>query len=155
MHGHADEWIEDRVKWKASAFTYRRSDILFFAGHDDDTRTALRHVAADRSVGLPIMAFRRSDELWTLLGSEKLVWARNGQIHEVLLDAVKWADSPGMLDTMRQEVDALAADRHKFECETLRVTDNRGFEFMVWTAPGGGCLVLWNVLLMLIRMQKK
>jgi hypothetical protein len=63
-----------------------------------------------------------------------------------------------MLDTMRQElkvgVDALVAGRHKIEYEILRVTDKRGFEFLIWTAPGGGCLVLWNVLLMLIGMQK-
>ncbi len=51
-------------------------------------------------------------------------------------------------------VDAFAAGRHKFEYEWLRVTDKNGNEFLVWTPPNGGCLILWNVLLMLIGMQK-
>lgn len=158
MHGHADEWIADRVKWKLKCFTHQLADILFFTDSDDEEANRLRHISEERSAGLPIMAFWRSADLWTLLGSEKLVWARNGQTQEILLDAVKWVDSPGMWDTMRHEleagVDAMVAGRHKFEHELLRVTDKSDAEFFLWTAPGGGCLLLWNVLLMLIGMQK-
>lgn len=63
-----------------------------------------------------------------------------------------------MLKTMQQEmeagVDAIVAGRHKFEYGWLRVTDKNGGEFLVWTPPNGACLILWNVLLMLIGMQK-
>jgi hypothetical protein len=54
---------------------------------------------------------------------------RNGQIREVLRDSVKWADSPAMVNSMQQEVDTIVASRHKFECETLRVTDKTEAEF--------------------------
>jgi hypothetical protein len=159
MHGHADEWIANRVKWRVKDFIRQPPDILFVNGDEDERATSLRTVAEDRRAGLPVLAFWRSSDVWTLLGSEKLVWTRDGQLQEVLLDALTWADSPGMFDAIRKEMetsppDSLAPSRHKFEYEYLRVIDKSGTEFVVWTAPGGGCLILWNVLLMLIRMQK-
>lgn len=158
MRGHSDERIADRVKWKLASFTRQPPDTVLFTNGDDCRAEGLRRVAEDRSAGLPIMAFWHSADSWTLLGSEKLVWSQRGHIQEVLLDALEWADSPGMWGAMRREleadVDAMTTSRHKLEYEFLRVTDRRGSQFMVWTAPGGGCLILWNVLLMLIGMQK-
>ena len=59
---------------------------------------------------------------------------------------------------MQQEAEAsgdvMAAGHHEFDYEWLRVTNKSGSEFLVWTPPNGGCLIPWNVLLMLIGMQK-
>jgi len=35
MHGLADEWIANRVRWKLTRFTHQPSDILFFDIADD------------------------------------------------------------------------------------------------------------------------
>jgi hypothetical protein len=63
-----------------------------------------------------------------------------------------------MTDAMTKELKAGVEDRvlvHlKRDWETLRLITKSGAEYLVWTAPGGGCLALWNVLLMLINMQK-
>ena len=59
-----------------------------------------------------------------------------------------------MLRDSRAGVEESVVVRHKRDWDTLRLTDKRGAEFLVWTAPGGGCLALWNILLMLVAMQK-
>lgn len=158
MRGHSDEWIVNRVRWKLRGFANLPSDVLRFDTVECAATQALRRIAVERGAGLPIMAVWRSDELWTLLGSERLVWRRSGQIEELLLDEVKWADVPGMLDVMRRElemgVEAEVAARHKIHHASLRVIDKSETEHVLWTSHSGGCLRLWNVLLMLIGMQK-
>lgn len=156
MQGHKDEWIRDRVKWKLAGFDLSSSEVIVFED-DGGAGANLRRIAESRSAGLPIMAFWRSEELWTLLGSEKIVWVRNAGVEELLLDELKWATDHGMADVMQREMEAGAANhvvvRHKRDWETLRLTAKNGNEYLVWTAPGGGCMALWNVLLMLMGMQ--
>jgi hypothetical protein len=77
MHGHADEWIKDRVKWKLESFKLSSSEVLIFEDGKSE-EMGLRRIAESRSAGMPIMAFWRSDELWTLLGSEKIIWKQCG-----------------------------------------------------------------------------
>lgn len=62
MHGHTDEWVANRVKWKVSDFLRQPSELLFFDSADNDEANRLRRVAEQRSAGLPIMAIWRSDE---------------------------------------------------------------------------------------------
>jgi hypothetical protein len=153
MQGHKDEWIRDRVKWRLTDyFTKSSSEVLFFEGGSYADST-LRRIATLRSVGLPIMAFWRSEELWTLLGSEKIVWQRGSQVGELPLDELRWVTEHGMWDAL---LNAPSADPGpiKINRETLRLTSRSGDDHLVWTAPSGWCIAFWNVLLMLIGMQK-
>ena len=79
MHGHKDEWIRDRVKWKLADYKLASPEVLVFGEGAEGEGTSLRRIAELRSAGLPILAFWRSDELWTLLGSEKIVWRETGK----------------------------------------------------------------------------
>jgi hypothetical protein len=157
MYGHDDEWVESRVKWKLTKLKLSCSEMLVFGEGTEAIEADLRRIAESRRAGLPIMAFWRSEDLWTLLGSEKIVWTRKGHVEDLLLDDLNWATEHGMIEAMQRDsiagFDASAA-RHKLDWEALRLTAKSGNEYVVWAAPGGGCVALWNVLLMVIGMQK-
>ena len=144
MQGHTAEWIANRIKWKMRRFS--SPEMILFPEGKNLLASGFCDVAAAHATGTPILAFRRSNELWTLIGSEKLVWAWDGEVQALILDTLKTVEE--------EALDENATSVPKRLLETLIVTDGNASTFRVW-APLDGLWRLRAVLAMLIRMQKK
>jgi hypothetical protein len=144
MHSHTAEWIASRVKWKMRRFS--SPEMILFPEGETPFASTLTDVAAAHAAGMPIMAFWRSNDLWTLIGSDKLVWAWDGEVGALVLDTLKKVEE----ETLDEEAESVP----KRLLETLHVMDANGSTFRVW-GPLDGLWRLREVLAMLIGMQKK
>jgi hypothetical protein len=143
MHGVSDKWIANRVKWKMRKFS--SPEMILFPDDENPSPPSLRDVAAAYGAGTPILAFCRSNDLWTLICSEKLVCAWDGAIRALALDTLRKIEE--------EAFDENAESVPRRLLETLCVTDVEGSTFQVW-APLDGLWRLRAVLAMLIGMQK-
>ena len=144
MQGVSAMWIANRVKWKMRRFS--TPEMILFPSDKALPSAGLRDAAEGKAAGVPILAMWRSSELWTLLGSETLAWAWDGEVGAMSLDALTKVEE--------KTLDETAVSVPKRLLETLYVTDTNNSTFRVW-APHDCLWRLRAVLTMLIKMQKK
>src|SRR5208337_481614 len=118
----SDKWIAKRVRCKMRRFT--SPEMVLFPEGEIPVAHHLHDIAQIQAAGIPILAFWRSNELWTLIASEKLVWVWDGEVRALVLDTLKKVEE--------ETLDEKAESVPKRLLETLYVTDANGSTFRVW-----------------------
>lgn len=151
------EFIEDRIKWRASQHNLPNKSVLLFENLSIETKTRyLAHFNEEES-GKIILLFTDSKNNWTALGTEMIIGYDGIKINSVKLDSIEDADSKNRKEYfLRAEAGETKLKKIKKRNEyELLVTDFDGKETVFITKKGSDLFSLWNIMLMIIQLNKK
>lgn len=136
---HDEDWIEDRIRWKASRYNlpsagqmWEMSDVPVH-WHD-----RLRAIAEEHDAGTPVLVFLGDNVRWTLVGTRKVVSLCHGSLAQCPLselERVRRGEQPAKVD---------------LECLELKLRGREDLA-MVWAPRGDALFALWSVLEMFCR----
>src|SRR5262245_36252306 len=76
-----DGWIENRILWKAGKHGLPAGRTRLFIDLSPADRGPLEAAASARGVGRPVLASLGSPDLWTVLGTSKILSRHHGRLH--------------------------------------------------------------------------
>lgn len=93
-------------------------------------------------IGIPVAAVVDSDDKWILIGTASIICKDAGVEQVVNIDHMRACDSPSVM--------VLEKGHHEY----LRVAGDNDLNMLIWASVGNVYYAVWNILLMLIRMNK-
>lgn len=135
-----DDWIENRIRWKAAKHGLPSDHAFAFPDLPETHRDHLTRVAEQRGIGNPVLALLDLGSRWTLLGTRRIVSSYDENLIEVEFSEVR--------DVGRRD-----RELQKHELEFLQLETNTSHApIVVWAARGREFFAVWNILRMLCRM---
>ena len=138
-----DEWIESRITWKAGKHNLPAGRTWLFTDLPPTDRSRFEAAAAKCDLGRPVLVFLESPDLWTVLGTKKIM-----SRHHERLQAFP----------LRQLVRVGPIDKPQHEWPVEQVRDwKRSWEYLslkgtwwrkatIWVPCGGEAYALWSIL---------
>ena len=70
---HTDEFLENRILWRAGINDLPSKNGLFFKDLNDSEKAIFEGVMQSSAIGIPVLLFLSKNRKWTLFGTRKLV----------------------------------------------------------------------------------
>jgi hypothetical protein len=151
------EYIENRIKWRASQHDLPNKYVLFFENLSAETKTKyLAHFNEDDS-GKIILLFKDSKNNWTALGTKMIIGYDGIKFNSVKFESIEDVDSKNRKEYFSKaesEIVKLKKFNKRNERELL-ITDFEGRETVFITRKGSDLFSLWNIMIMITRLNKK
>ena len=140
-----DEWVENRLLWKARKHNLPTEHILYFSDVRHNLRDKINQVTSNRSVGFPVIVLFRDNECWTLLGTRKMISFHSNDVHECDLRSLL-AVRPGTDPPPGGSLMEIGS--WKGSWDFLRVCDGNKMALKIWVPRGFESYILENMLLL-------
>ena len=144
-----DEYIADRLKWKAKKTTCLQnmhSILKIWQGEKKAYYTAL---IKDKNIGIPTLVFTQPDsDKCTIIGTRKLVWGENQESESVSISAIKKIKAHGLDDLKKVKI-AINGPLPKTEWNELALTKENNEKINVYAHKGVDFFAMWNIIRML------
>lgn len=140
------EFIEDRIKWKASQHSLPNKSVFLFENLIDEVKMKYSNQFDEKDSGKIILLFTDSKNNWTVLGTKRILGYDGTKLNSVKLDSIEDVDSENRKEYFEKaEVDGtkLKKIKKRNECELL-VTEVDGKETIFITKKGSDLFSLWN-----------
>lgn len=150
---HSDEWLEDRIRWKARTYSLAAGRTWFMADAPVELKRTLAEAVSTLDAGLPVLAGYDSPSRWSLIATRQFIGFADGRHRSVTHNSVadiKPRDFPPDNHRLMSTDEAL---QWKRSWEWLQVFRASGELEEFWVPAGTGAFAIWNVLLMLAQME--
>ena len=143
MRHDNDQWIDQRIRWRAGKHGLPTHQTFLFPNLPDTHRAMLISIAEDHGVGMPVLAFIDGSR-WTLVGTQRIVSCHDDEMVICDLTAISDVDIDEDYRT----------DANPSESNYLKIFKKEEHEpAMIWAPRGSECFALWNILLMLSKLK--
>lgn len=153
-----NEYIAKRIKWKADKYSLPTEFSFFFNELSSDKISSYKQLLEGRDIGFPVLFFQATNNRWTILGTQKIVWDDGLKVNDLSLENIEIVTS-GSLDRHRKLGQSnlkvfKTNDLKKAEMEDLAIYDSDGNLYNLYAWKGSDLFSLWNILLMAIKLNK-
>lgn len=150
------EFIEDRIKWRASQHSLPNKRVFLFENLTDEDKMKYSIHFDEKDCGKIVLIFTDSKKNWTALGT-KMIFGFNGdKLNSIKLDSIQEVISKNLKEQKNQvENGGTKLKRLKKRNEReLSIIDSDGKEKVFITKKGNDFFSLWNIVLMVYRLNK-
>ena len=151
------EFIEDRIKWRASQHSLPNKSVFLFENLTDEIKPKYLTHFDEKDSGKVILLFTDSKNNWTALGTKMIVGFDGEKLNSVKLNSIKEVISKNLKE-QHLKADSgktkLKKIKKRNECE-LSIMDFDENETVFITKKGTDFFSLWNIILMIKRLNKK
>ncbi|WP_024769099.1 hypothetical protein [Aquimarina macrocephali] len=150
------DFIEDRIKWRASQRSLPNKNVFLFENLNDKVKMKyLTHFDEENS-GKIILLFTDSKKNWTALGTKMIIGYNGAKLNSIKLDSIQDVISKNLKEQYLQaEAGETKLKKIKKRNEReLSVIDFNGNETVFITKKGNDFFSLWNIVLMITRLNK-
>ncbi|MFD2561841.1 hypothetical protein [Aquimarina rubra] len=150
------EFIEDRIKWRASQHNLPNKNVFLFENLTDEVKMKYLNHFDEKDSGKIILLFTDSKNNWTALGTKRIIGYDGTKLHSVKLDAIEDVDSKNRKEYFEKaEAGETKLKKIKKRNEReLLVTEFDGKETIFITKKGSDLFSLWNIMIMITRLNK-
>jgi len=150
------EFIENRIKWRASQHNLPNKSVLLFENLTAEAKARYLTHFNENISGKIILLFKDSKHNWTALGTKMIIGYDGTQFNSVTLSSIEDVDSKNRKELFSKAETGetkLRKIKKRNERELL-VTDFDGKETVFITKKGSDFFSLWNILLMITRLNE-
>ncbi|MBL4568191.1 MAG: hypothetical protein JKY69_00440 [Flavobacteriaceae bacterium] len=150
------EFIEDRIKWRASQQSLPNKSVFLFENLTDEVKMKYLMHFDEKDCGNLILIFTDSKKNWTALGTKMIIGFDGDKLNSVKLDSIQDVISKNLKEQYLQTEKGktkLKPIKKRNEKE-LSVINFDGKEKVFITKKGNDFFSLWNILLMISRLNK-
>ncbi|KAA1238757.1 MULTISPECIES: hypothetical protein [Aquimarina] len=150
------EFIEDRIKWRASQHNLPNKTVFLFENLTDEVKMKYLNHFDEKDSGKIILLFTDSKNNWTALGTKRIIGYDGTKLNSVKLDAIEDVDSKNRKEYFEKaEAGETKLKKIKKRNEReLLVTEFDGKETIFITKKGSDLFSLWNIMIMITRLNK-
>jgi len=150
------EFIEDRIKWRASQHNLPNKTVFLFENLTDEVKMKYLNHFDEKDSGKIILLFTDSKNNWTALGTKRIIGYDGTKLNSVKLDAIEDVDSKNRKEYFEKaEAGETKLKKIKKRNEReLLVTEFDGKETIFITKKGSDLFSLWNIIIMITRLNK-
>jgi len=152
-----EEFIENRIKWRASKQDLPNKNVHLFENLMADKKAEYLTHFNENDCGKIILLFTDSKKYWTAIGTKNIIGFDGTNYNSVKLNSIKDVDSKSRkeyFEKAEQGENNLAKIKKRNERELL-VTEFNGNETIFMTKKGSDLFSLWNIMLMITKMNSK
>ena len=149
------EFIENRIKWRASQNSLPNKYALLFENLPDEIKIKYTSQFKEEDSGKIILLFTDPNKRWTALGTKMIIGYDGSKLNAVKLNTIQDVTSKNKkkkYELLRAGHKNLEKLNKKLEHE-LSVIDIDGNETVFITNKGSDMFSLWNIVLMIIRLN--
>ena len=152
-----EQFLEGRIKWRASQHSLPNKSVLLFENLSDQIKNKYLIHFDENDSGKIIFLFTDSKNNWTVLGTKMIIGFDGTKLNSMKLNSIKDVISKNLKE---QHLQAKAGEtklkkiKKRNESE-LSVIDFNGNETVFITKKGNDFFSLWNIVLMITRLNKK
>lgn len=152
-----EEFIENRIKWRASQHDLPNKSILLFENFTAETKARYLTHFNEEDCGKIILLFTDSKNNWTALGTKKIIGFDGTKFNSVELDSIEDVDSKNRKEYFEKaEAGETTLKKIKKRNESeLLTTEFNGKETIFITKKGSDLFSLWNIMIMITRLKNK
>ncbi|WP_282164753.1 hypothetical protein [Cellulophaga baltica] len=150
------EFIENRIKWRASQHNLPNKSVFLFENFTVKTKSKyLTHFNEDNS-GKIILLFTDIKNNWTALGTKMIIGYDGTQLNSVKLSSIEDVDSKNRkeLFSKAEAGETKLKKIMKRNERELLVIDFDGKDTVFITKKGSDFFSLWNIVLMITRLNE-
>ncbi|EAQ40476.1 hypothetical protein MED134_06964 [Dokdonia sp. MED134] len=150
------EFIEDRIKWRASQHNLPNKTVFLFENLTDEVKMKYLNHFDEKDSGKIILLFTDSTNNWTALGTKRIIGYDGTKLNSVKLDAIEDVDSKNRKEYFEKaEAGETKLKKIKKRNEReLLITEFDGKETIFITKKGSDLFSLWNIMIMITRLNK-
>ncbi|RZS91865.1 hypothetical protein [Aquimarina brevivitae] len=150
------EFIEDRIKWRASQHNLPNKNTFLFENLTDEVKMKYLNHFDEKDSGKIILLFTDSKNNWTALGTKRIIGYDGTKLNSVKLDSIEDVDSKNRKEYFEKaEAGETKLKKIKKRNEReLLVTEFDGKETIFITKKGSDLFSLWNIMIMITRLNK-
>ena len=151
------EFIENRIKWRASKHGLPNKSVCLFENLKNETKAEYLTHFNEEDCGKIILLFTDSKNNWTALGTKKIIGFDGIKLNSVKLNSIENVDSKNRKEYFEKaEAGETKLKKIKKRNESeLLITEFNGKETIFITKKGSDLFSLWNIMLMIEQMNKK
>ncbi|WP_299680610.1 hypothetical protein [uncultured Tenacibaculum sp.] len=150
------EFIEDRIKWRASQHNLPNKNAFLFENLTDEVKMKYLNHFDEKDSGKIILLFTDSKNNWTALGTKRIIGYDGTKLNSVKLDAIEDVDSKNRKEYFEKAEagETKLKKINKRNERELLVTEFDGKETVFITKKGSDLFSLWNIMIMITRLNK-
>ncbi|MEX6690871.1 hypothetical protein QTN47_25405 [Danxiaibacter flavus] len=146
-----DEYIIDRLTWKAKRYNLPTSSSFFYNDLSPDVQQYLKIYTDEATCGQPVLFFTKSTNEWTLVCSRQIICNDNKQVFRInIQDIDKFKPTVFNNASTGQVIDI--KENRKSEWHQVTVVDKQNNSYILHADKGNDLFALWNILLMAARL---
>lgn len=149
-------FIENRIKWRGSQHNLPNKTVFLFEKLDLEVKKKYSIHFNKNDSGKIIFLFTDYKGNWTAIGTKMIIGFDGTKLSSIKLSSIKNVISKNLKEH-RNQVESGATKLKKIEKENereLSITDFTGNETIFITKKGNDFFSLWNITLMLTRLNK-
>jgi hypothetical protein len=147
-----DEFIANRLIWKAGKYTLTEHFSLFFKGLTKETQQYLEARIDTTKSGIPVLFFTKPTNEWTLICTRQVIGYNNHEIICIDLSNIKSVSQTAFKRYSNNKITYQQAK--KSEWDEVEIEDRKGNKYVFHAYKGTDLFALWNILLMAIRIYR-
>lgn len=156
---HSEEYIENRIMWRAKRNGLPKKNTHFFNELHPDKRRKFESILESEPIGTPVLVFRTKNNLWTIFGTQKMVSVSYSSFHSIeyaqIVNSTIGDDPFGQFSSKKPTKLSLFLFRlKKFKQDRILVTEKGGKVITLHGPKGAEIYDMYNIMLMLQRMWK-
>lgn len=149
----SDEFIANRIKWKAENYKLPSDHALYFDQLTDKQKGAYAGFLKTENIGIPVMIFvEPKNKNWTILGTRKILSNANGNTSSLLYDEIKDI-KPHNIETLEKAKEAIDNNMPKSHWNELTLTDDKGSKRNIYATKGSDYFAMWNIIRMVRQLN--
>ncbi len=152
-----EEFIENRIKWRATKHDLPNKNVLLFENLTDDKKAEYLTHFNENDCGKLILLFTDSKKYWTAIGTKQIIGFDGANYNSVELNSIKDVDSKNRKKYFEKaEAGETKLKKIKKRNESkLLITDFKGKDTIFLTKKGSDLFSLWNIMMMIEQLNKK
>lgn len=152
-----EEFIENRIKWRASKHDLPNKSVFLFENLVNDKKAEYLTHFNEEDCGKIILLFTDSKKNWTAIGTKKIIGFDGSEFNSVELSSIKDVDSKNRKEYFEKaEAGETKLKKIKKRNESeLLITEFNGKETIFITKKGNDLFSLWNIMMMIEQLNKK
>jgi hypothetical protein len=151
-----EEFLEDRIKWKASRYSLPNKSVFLFENLSDEVRKKYLIHFNENDSGKSVLLYTDSKKNWTILGTKMIIGFDGVKLNSIKLSSIKEVISKNLKEQYLQYEAGetkLKKLKKRNECK-LSVIDFNDNETVFITKKGHDLFSLWNITQMITRLNK-
>jgi hypothetical protein len=143
----SEEFIINRIKWKASQYDFPTKHSFYFNDLDPIEKENILKFVNISKTGYPLLLFRKTDSVWSLVCSNQLVGKNENAISSIDLNNIKtiFPKEYFQKDLTKKELPEFS----KQEINELTIIDKQNSSHKFYSYNGPDLFAFWNILLMI------
>jgi hypothetical protein len=150
----SDEFILNRLRWKARKYNLPTENSIFFNDLSSSVQAYLNSLRNITASGIPGLFFTKPTKEWTLVCTKQIICYDNNNIISINLSDIDKISSTVFDPAIKIPWSELSKMKTKSEWDTIKVTTNNGFFYVLHANKGSDLFALWNILLMMARLDQ-